>query len=102
MCWNISTDNIEANVETAAVRVESGNKQLEKAVRHKVHVQSIPHVNTCAYTLHTCVYSFFSQKCSRKLTVCIVCILMGVLLAIIIVVIILLAVFTDVFKSKKN
>ena len=93
MCWNISTDEIEANVETATVRVES-----EKAVRHKVHVQSIPHVNTCAYTLHTCVYSFFPQKCSRKLTVCIVCILMGVLLAIIIVVIILLA----VFKSKEN
>ena len=31
-----STDNIESNVETAAVRVESGNEQLESAVRAKV------------------------------------------------------------------
>ena len=29
-------DHIEANVETAAVQVEQGNKQLEKAVKHKV------------------------------------------------------------------
>ena len=29
-------DNIETSVETAAVRVEGGNRQLEKAVRHKV------------------------------------------------------------------
>ena len=29
-------DNIESNVEVAAVRVESGNAQLESAVRHKV------------------------------------------------------------------
>ena len=29
-------DNIEANVEIAATRVESGNKQLGRAVKHKV------------------------------------------------------------------
>ena len=29
-------DNIEANVEFAATRVEAGNKQLIKAVKHKV------------------------------------------------------------------
>lgn len=69
-------DNIETHVETAAVRVESGNKQLEKAVRHK--------------------------KCSRKLTCCIVCILLSVLVTIIIIVFILLAVFTDVFKKSNN
>ena len=34
MC--LCTDNIESNVEVAAVRVESGNRQLESAVRHKV------------------------------------------------------------------
>ena len=36
MCGSSPADNIETHVETAAVRVESGNKQLEKAVRHKV------------------------------------------------------------------
>ena len=30
------TDHIEANVETAAIQVEQGNKQLVKAVKHKV------------------------------------------------------------------
>ena len=30
------SDSIESNVETAAVRVESGNKQLERAVVYKV------------------------------------------------------------------
>ena len=35
-------DNIESNVETAAVRVDEGNKQLETAVRHKVC--TCPHV----------------------------------------------------------
>ena len=30
------TDHIEANVESTATRVVEGNKQLEKAVRHKV------------------------------------------------------------------
>ena len=29
-------DNIETQVETAAVRVEKGNKQLQKALKHKV------------------------------------------------------------------
>ena len=36
VCVCNSIDNIEANVETAAVRVEGGNRQLEKAVSHKV------------------------------------------------------------------
>ncbi|CAI8047927.1 Syntaxin-7 [Geodia barretti] len=70
------TDNIETQVETAAVRVESGNKQLEKAVRHK--------------------------KCSRKLTCCIVCLLLGILTAIVIIVVVLLAIFTDAFKKSNN
>lgn len=60
-------DHIEANVETAAIQVEQGNKQLVKAVKHK--------------------------KCSRKLTVCIVCVLITVLVIIIIVVLVLLRVF---------
>jgi type I site-specific restriction endonuclease len=67
-------DNIETQVETAAVRVESGNTQLAKAVRHK--------------------------KCSRKLTCCIACILLGILAAVIIAVFVLLAIFTDLFKKK--
>lgn len=33
-CW--CADNIESNVETTAVRVEAGNRQLESAVRAKV------------------------------------------------------------------
>lgn len=67
-------DNIETHVETAAVRVESGNKQLEKAARHK--------------------------KCSRKLTCMIACILIGVLVAIVVAILIILAIFTNVFKKK--
>ena len=36
----VPADNIETQVETAAVRVEGGNKQLEKAVRHKVYTHT--------------------------------------------------------------
>lgn len=35
-CALYHSDSIESNVETAAVRVESGNKQLERAVVYKV------------------------------------------------------------------
>lgn len=56
-------DNIESNVETAAVRVESGNRQLESAVRHK--------------------------RCSRKLICVITGVIIGVVIAIIIIAIIL-------------
>lgn len=58
-------DSIESNVETAAVRVESGNKQLERAVVYK--------------------------RCSRKLTCIIVSILIGVVIAIIVAIVIVLA-----------
>ena len=40
MLYVYTLDNIESNVETAAVSVESGNKQLEKALRHKVTVHT--------------------------------------------------------------
>ena len=36
----VPADNIETQVETASVRVEGGNKQLEKAVRHKVYIHT--------------------------------------------------------------
>lgn len=56
-------DNIESNVEVAAVRVESGNRQLESAVRHK--------------------------RCSRKLICVITGVIIGVVIALIIVAVIL-------------
>lgn len=56
-------DNIESNVETAVVRVEAGNEQLESAVRHK--------------------------RCSRKLTCIIAAIIIGVVVVLIIVVVVL-------------
>ncbi len=36
VCLYCHADNIEANVESTGVRVEAGNKQLVKAVTHKV------------------------------------------------------------------
>lgn len=67
-------DSIESNVETAATRVETGNKQLERAVVYK--------------------------RCSRKLTCAIVSILIGVLIAIIVIILIALAV-TGNLGSKR-
>ena len=86
-------DNIESNVETAAVRVESGNKQLEKAVAIKVECKA-------SFILsHSCTHSFSLsrthpsclQRCSRKLTCIIVSILIGIVIAIIVVIVIVLA-----------
>lgn len=57
-------DHIEANVEVAGTRVEQGNKQLERAVRHK--------------------------KCTRRLSCCIAYILCMVLIGVIIAVVIIL------------
>ncbi|XP_011409634.2 PREDICTED: syntaxin-7-like [Amphimedon queenslandica] len=65
-------DNIEANVEIAGTRVESGNKQLGRAVKHK--------------------------RCSRRLTVCILCILLAVAIAIVITILILVGVLNG-FKK---
>lgn len=69
-------DNIESNVETAAVRVESGNEQLESAVRHK--------------------------RCSRKLTCVIAAIIIGVVIVIIIVLVVLTCVVGNLCKSNNN
>ena len=56
----------------------------------------------CEPRLTTAATCTLFQKCSRKLTCCIVCILLSVLVTIIIIVFILLAVFTDVFKKSNN
>ena len=40
------SDSIESNVETAAVRVESGNKQLERAVVYKVKINMLAMATT--------------------------------------------------------
>lgn len=46
-------DNIESNVETAAVRVDKGNRQLETAVRHKVRTCTHMYIHACH--VHDCV-----------------------------------------------
>ena len=69
----IHIDNIETQVETAAVRVEGGNKQLEKAVRHKVRGHLFLHYRACypstCYHKHVCVCgagrgSVYSHTCT--------------------------------------
>ena len=48
------SDNIEANVEIAATRVESGNKQLGRAVKHKVrrYVKIIIYLSSSFVSCH--------------------------------------------------
>ena len=48
---SLLVDHIEANVEVAGTRVEQGNKQLVKAVRHKV----CSCVCVCAHVCMLCV-----------------------------------------------
>ena len=47
----ISTDNIEANVEIASNRVSKGNSQLNKAVKYKVST------NDNNIAMYSCVFS---------------------------------------------
>ena len=70
MCGSSPADNIETHVETAAVRVESGNKQLEKAVRHKVgDSYTCILMCMCWYCTCTCTYAVEVQKRLRSVCV---------------------------------
>ena len=46
-------DSIEANVETAAIKVEHGNKELASAARHKVDAWHATHTLTHASHAYT-------------------------------------------------
>ena len=55
----IPLDNIEANVEIAGTRVESGNKQLGRAVKHKVMEKPIILWSIILYHI-LCLFSILS------------------------------------------
>lgn len=104
--YSYRTDSIESNVETAAVRVETGNKQLERAVVYKVNINIIYHAThgfvkgEYNFDLHMHTLLSLMQRCSRKLTCVIVSILIGVLIAIIVIILIALAVTGNLGKRS--